>query len=194
MNPTRLSILVRPELAHRNELGRFLTELGLTREGVEVGVAFGGFSEIILSQWPGKLHLVDLWSPQDPAVYREVTNFQVDWGLWYGQMLQKMQRFGNRAIPHRSASAAASFFFADNSLDFVYIDANHSFEAVTEDLNLWAPKVKVGGLISGHDYEDNNTGGKWCFVKSAVDKWAAEHKVEISVCKGGCLSWYFFKL
>ena len=42
--------------------------------------------------------------------------------------------------------------FADESLDFVYIDGNHDFRYIAEDLAEWTKKVRIGGIISGHDY------------------------------------------
>jgi hypothetical protein len=49
-----------------------------------------------------------------------------------------------------------SELFEDNSLDFVYIDANHTYEGVKEDIKYWYPKVKPGGLLLGHDYLPND--------------------------------------
>ena len=40
---------------------------------------------------------------------------------------------------------------ADESLDFVFIDADHSYMGVMRDVGAWAPKVKKGGMIIGHD-------------------------------------------
>ena len=45
--------------------------------------------------------------------------------------------------------------FDDNSLDFVYIDGNHEFMSVSNDLFHWHKKVRVGGMIAGHDYREN---------------------------------------
>lgn len=39
----------------------------------------------------------------------------------------------------------------DESLDVVFIDADHRYRFVTEDIVVWYPKVKIGGLICGHD-------------------------------------------
>jgi predicted O-methyltransferase YrrM len=52
----------------------------------------------------------------------------------------------------------------DGSLDFVFIDADHSYSAVMQDIAHWRPKVRKGGWIGGHDYN-----AKWPGVVSAVD-------------------------
>ena len=44
--------------------------------------------------------------------------------------------------------------FPDGSLDFVYIDGNHNYEHTVEDISLWSKKVRQGGIIYGHDFED----------------------------------------
>jgi hypothetical protein len=40
----------------------------------------------------------------------------------------------------------------DGSLDFAYIDANHAYEYVKRDIELWWPKIRDGGMLAGHDY------------------------------------------
>ena len=64
----------------------------------------------------------------------------------------------------KSISWDAANLFKDNSIDFVFIDADHSYESVTKDINSWLPKIKKGGIISGHDYFTSPG------VKSAVDE------------------------
>ena len=49
--------------------------------------------------------------------------------------------------------------FDDNSLDFVYIDGLHTFDAVMLDLIFWSPKVRSGGIVAGHDYLEFPNGG-----------------------------------
>lgn len=74
----------------------------------------------------------------------------------------------------------------DESLDFVFIDADHSFPAVTTDINAWTPKVKRGGIIGGHDYDNKDSE-----VKEAVDKAAKERGWQVEF---GCQTcWYVRK-
>jgi len=53
----------------------------------------------------------------------------------------------------RMASLEASKLIPDNSLDFVFIDAAHEYKHICQDMSLWWPKVRKGGILSGHDYE-----------------------------------------
>jgi predicted O-methyltransferase YrrM len=73
----------------------------------------------------------------------------------------------SRVEAHRSTSVAAAPQFADGSLDFVFLDARHTFEAVQQDLAAWWPKLRPGGLFAGHDYQH------WPGVRAAVDAFVA---------------------
>lgn len=53
----------------------------------------------------------------------------------------------------RSISWEAASLYENNSLDFVFIDACHDYDSVSKDISAWYPKLKVGGIIAGHDYE-----------------------------------------
>jgi predicted O-methyltransferase YrrM len=65
----------------------------------------------------------------------------------------------------KATSKAAARKFKAESLDVVFIDLDHSYEAVKEDIKLWLPKVKKGGYIAGDDYHEN-----WKGVIQAVDE------------------------
>jgi predicted O-methyltransferase YrrM len=65
----------------------------------------------------------------------------------------------------KATSKAAAKKFANESLDVVFIDLDHSYEAVKEDIQLWVTKVKKGGYIAGDDYHEN-----WKGVIQAVDE------------------------
>ena len=112
--------------------------------GVEVGVFKGEFSKIIMENWNGTLYMVDVWSSLSKDEYIDASdhgNFSEN--EIYGAAINNIKGYDDRAIMVRAKSEAASHMFEDNSLDFVYID---------QDINLWYPKVKPGGYISGHDY------------------------------------------
>jgi len=88
---------------------------------------------------------------------------------------------------------------SDGSLDFIYIDGNHSLPYIVSDIYEWNKKVKVGGCISGHDYFLNNHNPYWiriCHVKYAVDIFEKIFKVKkyvIGKGKDKYLSWLWIK-
>ena len=71
----------------------------------------------------------------------------------------------------RLTSVEASRLFSPGSLDFVYIDADHKYSSVVEDIDHWLPKVRVGGMIGGHDYSNG-----WPSVVEAVNDKLGEPK------------------
>ena len=62
-----------------------------------------------------------------------------------------MVNFHN-VVKIKDTSVNASYRFMDGYLDAVYVDADHSYEAVKKDIKYWKPKIKKGGFIAGHDY------------------------------------------
>ena len=82
-------------------------------------------------------------------------------------------------IPIKSMSWDAAVNFADESIDFVFIDADHSYESVKKDIEAWLPKIRKNGIISGHDYGNGNPSE----VKQAVDE-----KFDNFQLNGSC--WY----
>jgi len=83
------------------------------------------------------------------------------------------QRFYTRAAQHQVSvlcmnTVAASMLFAEGSVDLVFVDADHSYEGVRDDIEAWLPKVRKQGWIGGHDYKniDPRFGG----VDKAVDE------------------------
>ena len=73
-------------------------------------------------------------------------------------------------------SLDAAKIYINNSFDFVFIDADHSYKGAVLDIRHWYPKVKVGGWIGGHDYGHPRIGE----VKKAVDEVFTEDKIELS--------------
>jgi len=88
--------------------------------------------------------------------------------------------------PIKSDSKLAVSLYQDDSLDFVFIDASHDYENVKKDIELWYPKVKSKGILSGHDYTDN-----WPDVISAVNEFS--QKNNYSLIKSEPSSWVIYK-
>lgn len=143
--------LVNDVFRNREELPNFLKKLNLNNKGVELGSFKGEFGKTILSGWEGKLFMVDVWRPMSDEEYDDISN-QKNHIDAYSIAMSNIRGFETRGFMLRMDGNEASKLFADESLDFVYIDANHTYEAVKEDLNNWYRKVKSGGLIMGHDY------------------------------------------
>lgn len=178
-------------LTHREALGFFLNELGLIGSGVEVGCAFGYFSARILKSWKGsKLYMVDPWSVLPDEDYREITNKTAPFNGWY-ESCRELSAKDARVKLVRNRSVEASSEFKDGELDFVYIDANHDYRHVLEDMDSWFSKLKPGGLLGGHDYYNAKTDGHYCEVESAVKRWTAEHQLNFVITP--CSSWWLLK-
>lgn len=177
-------------MRHRDALGGFLNRMGLVGEGVEVGVQSGGFARTILNNWHGRvLHLVDAWrhlpNYQDSA---NVSDDEHEENL--SKTKEALSSHVGRYQIHRCLSLEAARHFADHSLDFVYLDANHAREAVEADLAAWFPKVAYGGVLCGHDFCDGQFGPTKFGVRSAVEAFAQEYRLTIHPMD--CGSWYLF--
>ena len=145
-------------------------QLGLTGKGVEIGVKLGDFSELILSQSDlSVLYSIDPWQTFSIKDYDDGANApQREQDERYQSTVNRLSKFNERSVIIRKTSKDAVTEFRDNELDFIFIDGNHGYEYVKEDLHLWWPKVRLGGLFSGDDYLFT-PGGKTP-VKDAVDE------------------------
>jgi predicted O-methyltransferase YrrM len=127
-----------------HELPIIFNELGY-KVGVEVGVELGRFARCLARKVPDlKLYGIDPWMTYD----RQFTVHDPE--EFYQACVKDCAPYNIELIRKFSMDAVKDF--ADESLDFVYIDGNHDFAHVTEDLNAWSKKVRKGGIISGHDY------------------------------------------
>ena len=147
--------------------------------GCEVGVGSGVYSEAICKAVPGvKLYAVDAYIP-----YPGYPDFLVPEPLEKDKQdaIEKLGRYDVEFIYQMSFIASRAF--EPNSLDFVYIDANHTMPWIMEDIREWSKKVKPGGIVSGHDYADEHD-----HVISAVDSYALEHGIKPHFVVGVTLS------
>jgi len=183
------------------------------KKGVEIGTFKGDYSREILKKWGGELYMVDVWSELGDE-YVDGSNHRYH-NKVYQDCINSISEFGNRAIMIRTSSETAHKLFQDESLDFVYIDANHAYDFVKKDIEYWYPKVKKGGFVMGHDYikmdwyRDPNfdpngkdkhiwTGDGTYYnglfgVNPAVDEFCETNGYELSVTEEWFGTWYFTK-
>jgi predicted O-methyltransferase YrrM len=114
----------------------------------EVGTYAGESAKIFLDSGKiDKIYCIDLWHIEDWAEAEKEVD-KID-----DPRLVKLKMSSERAVNE----------FADESLDFCYIDANHYYEPCKLDITLYKPKVKKGGFIGGHDFKMES-------VRRAVDE------------------------
>lgn len=153
---------------NRLELAAHFATLGFT-VGAEVGVFDGYFSEHLCRTIPGlKLYSVDAW-----AVYPGYRDHKFESSMRAAEekARARLAPFNAKIIKKFSTDAAQDF--EDESLDFVYIDANHEYKFVKQDIELWAPKVRIGGIVAGDDYYMTRAGNMG--VIQAVNEYAEAH-------------------
>ena len=131
---------------------------------VEIGVDQGHFSaDILRLAAPAKLHLVDAWGSARYGKDKQAA------------VAERFASEGARVELHLGLSTERVTDFADGSLDFVYIDTDHSYALTKEELRLYAPKVAPGGLLAGHDYSMGNWRKRYRYgVMEAVQEFCVE--------------------
>lgn len=127
----------------------------------EIGVGHGLFSKWLLEHCPDiTLYSIDPYStglPEFRGGLNEIQGFQ----RTYGER--------SKVIVRTSEEASKEI---DEIFDFVYIDGDHRYETVLNDIQLWYAKIRSGGIISGHDYFPTQQG-----VVTAVDKFCKDNNL-----------------
>lgn len=134
-----------------------LKRLNGSAVGAEIGVFGGDMSVSLLSRPDLTLLMVDSWKGGGESYQGDSGDFHATLSQEqqdsYYRRTQEVVRFaGERAKIIRKDSCNAARDIPDGSLDFVFIDADHSYEGSKADIEAWVRKVKPGGLLSGHDY------------------------------------------
>ena len=143
--------------------------LGKELTGAEIGVYKGDNAEFILNVLqPTLLYLIDPWNN-----FMDTDSNEIIGEIQYIETQERLKLYGNKRLIKRT-SLEASKLFRDKELDFVYIDADHSYQGVSQDLNLWYPKIKKGGILSGHDYHQSMKN-----VVIAVNEFVAKNKLQL---------------
>lgn len=143
-NKTRMPIEI-PNIG-RDNLPELFRQLDY-KIGAEVGVLDGEFSEKLCQSNSGlKLYCIDPW--EQVAGFDDYDSNRLKNAYITAQA--KLSKYNCHVIKKTSVEAVKDF--KDNSLDFVYIDGDHEFMSVVTDISHWMQKVRVGGIICGHDF------------------------------------------
>jgi len=145
----------------RRRLIELFGEYGL-KKGAEIGVDRGHFSEYMLQHIPDS-HIISVdpwrWKLRGESRYKST--------------VERLKPYGERSQIIRKYSFEAVMDIPDESLDFVYIDGDHTFDYVMTDLIWWAKKVRYGGVIALHDHYRFRGAG----VVPAVDVYTRQHGI-----------------
>ena len=166
--------------------------------GAEIGVLTARTSKhLLLARENLTLAMVDIWAPPsddsdyaqsgDTNAIRPAEAFEADYRL-----AESCTRFAeDRRHLMRMDSVEAAGKFDDGELDFVFIDGDHSFAGVMRDLVAWWPKVRPGGLISGHDIDNDAFPG--FAVRQAIEAFIAERGIDVDMDVDRDFTWFIVK-
>ena len=135
---------------------------------VEVGAWKGRSTKALALRCPGTVYAVDTWAgvPDDPEQNdRLYPDREASWDVFSRNLAQEIKR--RRVVPLRMESTQAAQYMLDKGIapDFVFIDADHRYEAVVQDIKAWGAVLRKGGILAGHDYWPS-----WPEVIRAVDE------------------------
>lgn len=130
-----------------------------------------------------RIHVVDLFTGEN--MVNDVHTLK--YGDQMKELIENLQKQGIDDIVRVYKSYSDNTEgFKDKSVTCVFIDADHSYEWVTRDLEAWFPKMRKGGILCGHDYENTDTA-----VKKAVHDFADKNDLKVKVSKDQWPCWYF---
>jgi hypothetical protein len=158
-------------------------------KGAEVGVFDGSMSSYLLSM-RGDLELlmIDSWSSSTvgDSYYESMDKksrlSQAEFDEAMIKAISRVKFSRTRATVIKQDSSVFAGLVQDNTLDFVFIDADHSYTAVLKDIELWSKKIKAGGILCGHDFKlsERNSWG----VSRAVADWCSANNYSYDLDEG----------
>lgn len=160
-------------ISRETDIPQIFSDLGF-KTGAEIGVYRGAYSENLLKNIPNlKLYGIDLWE-----VYKGYRDYRSsDMATAMDEAKERTKNYNCELIKGWSNEIVKKF--ADESLDFVYIDGNHSYEQTVQDIALWSKKVRKGGIVYGHDFKDwSSTWRRYEMnVINAVTGWCKSYQI-----------------
>ncbi len=172
------------DLSFLYEILRFVLKKDM--KVAEIGVWTGKTTLLLgsaVKEFNGEVYAIDHFKGQtslDPKKGHPQANFE-DWSGGYNIpeiLIRNLQvhKIDDVVNVMKSSSIEASKAFNDSFFDFIFIDASHDYDSVKEDLDSWYPKLKIGGIIAGHDFTEKLS------LKKAQELWN-NYKEKFVDCK-----------
>lgn len=159
------------DIKYRLQLPALLKEKRLPLIAAELGCAEGYNSLDLLNGGIEKLYMVDNWGTI--AGQKGDGGYDQAWhDSNYERAMKHVSDYLAQIIVLRGLTSEMHANVPDNSLGLLYLDANHSYEGVMQDLELWYPKVIKGCVIAGHDYLSGHYG-----INQAVKEFTKKHGI-----------------
>lgn len=175
-----------------HDLGHMLNDLGF-KKAVELGVYKGKYTQTIATRAPNmELIGVDAWTTYDGYLDYLPGDLET---VGYPQAVARTSQYPNVKLV-RGWSKDVAPTIPDGSLDYLFIDANHTYECCKEDIALWAPKVREGGIVMGHDYFDTNNHRRLKHLNfgviRAVNEWVEGQGIKhLFLTADGYPAWFY---
>jgi hypothetical protein len=168
------------EFVNRENFGPWLEARFPGGKGVEIGIDQADFAHHVLTGWKscGAYWAIDPWitgyDPNDPVSNRKGYE-QVRAERWARETLGKFPCVEVLKMSSRQAAAMTD----PCSVDFVYIDGDHTERSVCFDLGAWWEKLMPGGVLAGHDFITPGRPTVSGVIQSEVMQFASFHKREV---------------
>jgi hypothetical protein len=179
-------------------LDKIKSHLGEINTAIEIGTWRGDFASLMCSKLqPNKFYAVDPFTLYEGYTDKpDVNEFgsQTNLDALAVKVADRVSKMlpDCRSVLLRDLSCNAVNQFDDNSVDVVYVDADHKYEPVLADIRAWYAKVKPGGILCGDDYIEGSHIEKFGVIE-AVKDFALENNLQFAVTGGANPTWVFCK-
>jgi hypothetical protein len=164
---------------------------------IEIGVQDAIYTKYLASHFKNVIG-IDPYHHYPSEYYHDGSNLnQETLDYNYNKVSSELERDYKNISLIRDESLKCIDRFEDNSIDFIYLDGNHMYHYVIQELEAWWPKIKEGGVFGGHDYGNYKDEFTTIEVEKAVKEWASKLNIldNIIACHhhNGCGSWFIKK-
>lgn len=163
----------------------YIKRLGERVTGIEVGVAKGETSAYLLENCPNleRLYGVDPYLPyEDWCRYIDEKEINLQEQI----AIDNVKPYKDRFMFMKMISEEAIKSFANNSVDYVFVDGDHSYEQTLADLNMYYPLIRSGGILFGHDIQLDS-------VRKAIEKFREDNNIRIPINVVRNNAWFWTK-